>query len=82
VQEVHREYPSLGVQELPARRARAARRRIDPRGAEDLIDGRRADGNSQLRQFTVDLAVSPRRFSFASRTACGVPEVCLFCELQ
>ena len=55
VQEVHREYPGgLGVQELPPRRPCAARRRIDPRGAQDLIDGRRADGNSQLRQFTVD----------------------------
>jgi hypothetical protein len=65
VQEVHREYPGgLGVQELPPRRARSARRRIDPRGAENLIDGRRADGNSQLRQFTVDPAVSPQRVLF------------------
>jgi hypothetical protein len=65
VQEVHREYPGgLGVQELPPRRARAARRRIDPRGTEDLIDGGRADGDSQLRQFTVDPAVSPQRVLF------------------
>jgi hypothetical protein len=52
----------LGVQELPPRRARAARRRIDARSTQDFIDGRRRDGGSELGQLAVDPAImSPGR---------------------
>ena len=49
----------LGVQELPPARARAARRRIDPRGMQDLPHGGGRDCHAELRQFAVDPAVSP-----------------------
>ena len=62
VQEVDREDPGgLGVQELPPGRARAARRRIDARGMQDLPDGGRRDRHAELGQFAVDAAVSPQR---------------------
>ena len=62
VQEVDGEDPGgLGVQELPPGRARAARRRIDARGVQDLPHGGRCDRNAEFRQFAVDPAVSPHR---------------------
>jgi hypothetical protein len=62
VEEVDGEYPgSLGVDELPPGRARAAGGRIDARGAEDLPDGGRRDCHAEFRQFAVDPAVSPQR---------------------
>jgi hypothetical protein len=69
VEEVDGEDPGgLGVQELPPGRARAARRRIDARGAQDLPDRGLRDRHAEFRQFAVDPAVSHRGFSFASRT--------------
>jgi hypothetical protein len=62
VEEVDGEDPGgLGVQELPPGRARAARRRIDARGAQDLPDRGLRDGHAEFRQFAVDPAVSPPR---------------------
>jgi hypothetical protein len=51
----------LGVQELPPRRAFASWRGIDARGAQDLIDGRRRDGGTELGQLAVDAPVTPQR---------------------
>jgi hypothetical protein len=51
----------LGVQELPPGRTRAARRRIDARGVQDLPDGGQCDRHAELRQLAVDAAVSPER---------------------
>ena len=60
VQEVACEDPGgLGVKELPPRRARAARRRIDTRGMQDLPDGGRRDRNAEFRQLAVDPPVPP-----------------------
>ena len=65
VQEVDREDPGgLGVQELPPGRARAARRRADARGSQDLIDGGRRDSHTELGQLAVDPAVAPQRILF------------------
>ena len=62
VQEVDREDPGgLGYQELPPRRARASRRRIDARGMEDLPHGGRRHSDAEFRQLAVDPAVSPQR---------------------
>ncbi len=62
VQEVNGEDPGrLGMQELPPRRARAARRRIDARGTRDLPHRGRRDRHAEFRQFAVDPAVSPQR---------------------
>ena len=56
------EYPgSLGVHELPPGRARAARGRIDARGAQDLPDRGLRDRHAEFRHFAVDPAVSPQR---------------------
>ena len=61
-EEVDGEYPgSLGMHELSPGRARAARGRIDARGAEDLPDGGRRDRYAEFRHFAVDPAVSPQR---------------------
>jgi hypothetical protein len=61
VQEVNGQDPGgLGAQELAPRRARAARRRIDARSPQDLIDGRRGDGRAELGQLAVDPAVTPQ----------------------
>ncbi len=62
VEEVHSEDPgSLGMQELPPGRARAARCRIDARSAQDLPDCGLRDRHAEFRQFAVDPAVSPQR---------------------
>ncbi len=62
MQEVHREDPGgLRVEKLPPRRARAARRRIDARGTQDLPYRGRRDRYAELGQFAVDPAVSPER---------------------
>jgi len=62
VQEVDRDEPGgLGVQELPPGRTRAARRRIDARGPQDLPDGGRRDCHAEFHQFAVDPAVPPQR---------------------
>ena len=62
VQEVDREDPGgLGVQELPPRQARAARRRADARGTQDLPHGGRHRGDAEFGQLAVDPAVSPER---------------------
>src|SRR5207249_3390818 len=50
---------SLGVQELPPGRARAARRWIEARSVQDLPDNGRGDRHGELGQFAVDAAVSP-----------------------
>ena len=62
VQEVHCEDPGgLRMEKLPPRRARAARRRIDARGTQDLPHRGRRDHHAELGQFAVDPAVSPER---------------------
>ena len=62
MQEVDRQDPGgLGVQELPPRRTGPARRRIDARGPQDLIDGRRGGGHAELGQLAVDPPVAPQR---------------------
>jgi hypothetical protein len=62
VQEINREDPgSLGVQELPPRRAGPARRWVDARSTQDLPHGGRRDRHAELRQFAMDPAVSPQR---------------------
>jgi hypothetical protein len=43
------------------RRARPARCRIDARGAQDLIDGRRRNGHAEPGQLAVDPPVTPQR---------------------
>ena len=55
---------SLGVQELPPGRARAARRWIDARSVQDLPDGGRGDRHAELGQLAVDAAVSPQWILF------------------
>ena len=62
VQEVDRDDPGgLGVQDLPPARARAARRRIDACGPQDLPDGGRRDRHAEFHRFAVDPAVPPQR---------------------
>jgi hypothetical protein len=62
VQEIDREDPGgLSRKELPPGRTRAARRRIDARGAEDLPAGGRRDRPAEFHQFAVDPAVPPPR---------------------
>ncbi len=57
-----REDPSgLRMQKLPPGRAVPARRGIDARGSQDLVDGGRPDGYAQLGQLAVDAPVSPER---------------------
>jgi hypothetical protein len=77
VQEAGGEDPGgLGMQELPPRRTRPARRRVDARGTQDLPDGRRRDRHAELRQLAVDPAVSPQRVLFrqAHRNAGDAPD--------
>ena len=50
-----------GCQELPPRRAGAARRRIDARGMQDLPHRGRRGRHAELGQLAVDPAVSPQR---------------------
>jgi hypothetical protein len=58
MQEVDGEDPGcLGMQELPPDRARAARRRIDASGVQDLLDGGRRYGDAELVQLVLDPAV-------------------------
>jgi hypothetical protein len=65
VQEVDRDDPgSLGVQELPPGRARAARRWIDARSSQDCIDSGRRDSHAEFGQLAVDPAVAPQRVLF------------------
>jgi hypothetical protein len=60
VQEIDGEDPgSLGAQELPPARARAARCWIDARGMQDLPDGGRRNYYAKLGQLAVDPAVAP-----------------------
>jgi hypothetical protein len=62
VQEVGGEDPGgLRVQELPPGRSVPARRRVNARGAQDLIDGRCRDGQAQLGQLAVNTPVAPER---------------------
>jgi hypothetical protein len=62
MQEVDGEDPGcLGMQELPPGRARAARRRIDASGVQDLPDGGRRYGDAELVQLALDPAVAPQR---------------------
>jgi hypothetical protein len=62
VQEIDREDPGgLGCQELPARRARPARRRVDARGMRDLPHGGRRNCHAELHELAVDPPVSPHR---------------------
>ena len=62
VQEVDRDDPrGPGCQELPPRRARPARRRIDARSTQDLPHRGRRHRHAELDQFAVDPAVSPPR---------------------
>ena len=62
VQEVDRDDPrGPGCQELPPRRARLARRRIDARSTQDLPHRGRRHRHAELDQFAVDPAVSPPR---------------------
>jgi len=61
VQEIDRDDPvGLGMKELPPRRARPARRRIDARHPQDLPHGGRRDRHAELDQFAVDPAVPPQ----------------------
>ena len=69
VEEVDREDPgSLGVPELPPRRACATGSWIDARGTQDLPDGGLRDRHAEFRSFAVDPAYPHSGFSFASRT--------------
>ena len=69
MQEVDREDPgSLGMQELPPGRARAARRWIDACSMQDLPDSGRGDRHAELGQFAVDAAVSPEWILFRQAT--------------
>jgi hypothetical protein len=62
VQEIGHEDPgSLGCQELPPCRAGPPWRRIDARGAQDLLHGGRRYSDAELGQFAMDPAVSPQR---------------------
>ena len=62
MEEVDGEDPgSLGMQELPPGRTRAARRRIDARSAQDLPDCRLRHRHAEFRQFAMDPAISPPR---------------------
>jgi hypothetical protein len=62
MQEIGGEDPGgLRVQELAPGRAVPARRGIDARGAEDLIDRGRRDRDAELGQLAVDTAVTPER---------------------
>jgi hypothetical protein len=62
VQEIGRQDPGgLRVQELLPCLAVPARRGIDTRGAQDLVDGRRRDGQAQLGQLAVNAPVVPER---------------------
>jgi len=62
VQEINREDPgSLGMQELPPRRAGPARRRTDARSTQDLPHGGRRNPHAELHELAVDTAVSPQR---------------------
>jgi hypothetical protein len=59
VKKVHRQDPDgLRAQELPAGRAVPARRRVNARGAEDLLDGGRRDRNAELGQLAVNTPVA------------------------
>jgi hypothetical protein len=51
----------LGMHELLPGRAVPARRGIDARGTQDLIDSGRCDRQAQLGEFAVDTAVAPER---------------------
>jgi hypothetical protein len=62
MQEVGGEDPGgLSAQELPPCWAVPARRWVDARGAQDLIDGRCRDGQAQLGQLAVNTPVTPER---------------------
>ena len=62
MQEIDREDPGgLGVQELPPGDARAAWRRIDAGGAQDLPDCGRRHGDAEFQQFALDPAMAPPR---------------------
>src|ERR1039457_1637038 len=72
MQEVGGENASgLRVQELPPGRAVPSGRRVDARGAQDLVDGRGRDGQAQLGQLTVNAPVTPERV--LARQADGEP---------
>jgi hypothetical protein len=49
----------LSMQELPPRRARPARRRVDARGPQNLIDGRWRDRCAELDELAADPPVTP-----------------------
>ena len=51
----------LRVQELPPGRAIPARRRVDARGAEDLVDRGYRDRGAQLSELAVNAPVAPER---------------------
>jgi hypothetical protein len=70
VKEVDCEDPGcLRVQELPPGRTVPARRGIDARGTQDLIDGGRRDRHAQLGQLAMNPPVAQSGFSLARRTA-------------
>ena len=72
VKEVDCEDPGcLCVQELPPGRTVPARRGIDARGTQDLIDGGRRDRHAQLGQLAMNPPVAPERV--LARQADGEP---------
>jgi hypothetical protein len=72
VKEVDCEDPGcLRVQELPPGRTVPARRGIDARGTQDLIDGGRRDRHAQLGQLAMNPPVAPERV--LARQADGEP---------
>jgi hypothetical protein len=74
VKEVDGQDPGgLRVQELAPGRAVRARRGVDARGAQDLVDGRWRDGQSQLGQLAVNTPVTPERVLL--RQADGEPAI-------
>ena len=62
MQEVDRDDPDgLDMEELPPRRARAARCRMNARSTQNLPHRGRRDSHAQFRQLAMDPAVSPQR---------------------
>ena len=62
VQEIGGQDPGgLSVEELPPGRAVPSRRRVDARGAQDLVDRGRRDRNAELGQLAVNTTVIPER---------------------
>ena len=71
---INREDPgSLGMQELPPRRAGPARRRTDARSTQDLPHGRRRNCHAELHELAVNPPLSPQRILPRQATSRAMP---------